>query len=133
MKNQNDVDIITYAKNQYNEIFDMSYECDFKTKEDIVKLLEEYPHSYMCEWHYCCYRLYQNCWQDLTEEGIWGLTQEEVNACILNVFTSELLKKCKNENRMFSCRHNNDVCVLIVTRDLENKSDYLICFSKEEQ
>lgn len=42
----------------------------------------------MCEWSYCCYGLYNNCWQEPIEEGFWGLTQKEVDDIIKHTIDS---------------------------------------------
>lgn len=131
MKKNERYGLINYAVKDYNKKFNLDYKPVYKSKKDIASLLKQYPHSSMCYWSYCCYGLYQNCWQELVEEGNWGITQEEVNKVVLNIFTSDLLRKCRNQNRMFWCEKDGLIHMVIIARDL-CKEDYLITFSKEE-
>lgn len=133
MKRKDKYKLFNYAKNEYSKIFKCDYRFDYKSKKDIKSLLKEYPNSSMCYWSYCCYGLYTNCWQDPVAEGIWDYTQEQVNKIILNIFTSDLLKKCRTEKRMLYCEQDGLVHIIIIARDLkEYKEDYLFTFSKKE-
>lgn len=129
MKKKDKLNLIRYAVNDYNKKFNLDLKPVYKSKRSIEYLLKEYPHSAMCIWSYCCYGLYQNCWQDPIEEGIWDMTQERVNKAILSVFTPNLLRKCRRVNRMFWCEKDGYIHMVIVARDLW-REDYLITFSK---
>lgn len=131
MKKKEKYKLINHAKNEYSEIFKCDYQPIYKNKKYIKSLLKEYSHSGMCEWSYCCYGLYQNCWQEPYFEGNWGMTQKRVNEIILDTFTPKLLKKCRTENRMFYCEKDGMIHILIIARDLDS-DDYLFTFSKEE-
>lgn len=130
MKKKDKCSLISWAIKDYNEKFNLNYKPIYKSKKDIKSLLKEYPHSGITCWSYCCYGLYQNCWQDPVFEGNWDFTQEKVNEFILDIFTSDLLRKCRNEKRMFWCEKNNMISMIIVARDL-CKEDYIITFSKD--
>lgn len=130
MKKKDKQKLINYAVNYYNKTFDRDYKPVYKNRRDIKSLLKEYPHSSMCDWSYCCYGLYTNCWQEPMFEGNWDMTQKDVDNAILNTFTPDLLRKCRNEGRMFYCEKDGLIHMIIVARDL-TKDDYLICFSKE--
>ena len=131
MKRKDKQKIINYAVNDYNKKFNFNYKPTYKSKKYIKSLLKEYTHSSMCEWSYCCYGLYKNCWQEPFFEGNWGMTQKTVDNIILSVLTSDLLKKCRTENRMFYYEENDKIHILIVARDLHS-DDYLLTFSKTE-
>lgn len=130
MKRKDKCKIISYAKNQYNEIFKHDYKYTYKSKKDIELLLKQYPESIMCRWDYCCYGLYNNCWQEPIEDGIWNYTQEDVNNIILDTFTSELLRKCRTEKRMLCYEENNIIHMVVIARDLNDKADYIFAFCK---
>jgi hypothetical protein len=132
MKSKDKRKLISYAVNYYNKIFNCNYKPIYKSKKNIESLLKEYPHSCMTCWCYCCCGLYNNCWQDLFEEDNWDMTQDDVNKSILNMLTSELLRKCRTESRMFYCEKDGVIDLLIIARDLSNKEDYFITFSKEK-
>lgn len=55
------------------------------SKNTLLKLLKEHDYNSMCEWSYCCYGMYQNCWQDPYEEGVDGFTQRRVNDIIKDI------------------------------------------------
>lgn len=131
MKRKEKQKLINHAVNEYSKIWERNYKPTYINKKKVKQLLKEYRHSSMCEWSYCCYGLYKNCWQEPYFEGNWDLTQKEVNDIILDIFTSDLLKKCRTENRMFYCEEDGKVHLLIIARDL-NSNDYLFAFSKEE-
>lgn len=131
MKRHEKYKLINYAVKEYNEIFNRDYKPVYKSKKDVKSLLKEYPHSGMCFWSYCCYGLYTNCWQDPVAEGIWGYTQEEVNSTILDIFSPELLRKCRKDGRMFAYEEDGMIHMVIIARDLW-EDDYLFTFSKEE-
>lgn len=131
MKRSEKCKLINYAIKDYNKKFNLNYKSIYKSKKVIQSLLKEYTCSSMRFWFYCCEGLYKNCWQEPIEEGIWGMTQEEVNKMIIDIMSSKLLRKCRNENRMFYCEKDDVIELLIVARDLE-KCDYFITFSKEK-
>lgn len=131
MKRKNKQKLINYAVNEYGSIFGIDYKHTYINKKKFKQLLKEYRHSSMYEWCYCCYGLYRNCWQEPYIKGNWEMTQRDVDNIILGVLDKKLMKKCREERRMFSYEKDGIINVLIVARDLV-KSDYLICFSKEE-
>jgi hypothetical protein len=84
----------------------------------------------MCEWYYCCYGLYQNCWQEVVQAGCWQETQKEVDDIIKNVIDSTA-KICRKDSRILYCEDEYGVHVVIVARDVD-ACDYLICFTNRE-
>ena len=128
MKRKDKQKLINYAVNEYSKIFGRDYKPTYINKKRVKQLLKEYIHSSMCEWSYCCYGLYQNCWQEPFFKGNWGMTQKRVNDIILDVLDEKLMKKCRTDGRMFSYEEDGVIHVLIIARDL-TKDDYLITFS----
>ena len=96
----------------------------------INKLLKQYKHSCMAEWSYCCYGLYQNCWQEPYFEGNWDMSQERVDDVIRYVI-DKTAKICRKDSRILYCKDNNEINIVIVARDV-CKNDYLITFTNEE-
>lgn len=129
MKKRDRYKLLNYAKKQYSETFKTDYQFKHLSKKDLYNLLKEYKHSTMCEWHYCCYGLYQNCWQDPYEEGIWYYIQEDVNKIIKKTI-DDTAKACKKDNRILYCELEDRVDVVIVTRDIYSR-DYLITFTNK--
>lgn len=83
----------------------------------------------MCEWWYCCYGLYQNCWQDPCEEGIWDMTQKEVDKSISDII-DEYSKYYRKDNRILYCEEDDIIHVILIMRDI-CKCDFLISFMNE--
>lgn len=130
MKKQDRLKLLSYAKEQYIEFFGLDYKFKKLSKKALYNLLKQNKHSSMCEWSYCCYGLYQNCWQEPYEEGIWDLTQNEVNN-IIKAAIDGTAKICRRDNRILYCEDGQFVDVIIVARDVM-KADYLIYFTNEE-
>lgn len=128
MKKKDKQKLINYAIDEYSKIFGRDYKPIYITKKKVKQLLKEYSCSTMCEWSYCCYGLYRNCWQEPFFKGNWGMTQKTVNDIILGVLDEKLMKKCRTDGRMFSYEEDGVIHVLIIARDL-TKDDYLITFS----
>ena len=132
MKKKDKYKIINYAINEYSNIFKREYKRINVSRKQVKDLLKKYKHSGMAEWSYCCYGLYQNCWQDPFEEGIWNLTQKRVNEIIYDT-VCELSKHYKRDNRVGLYIEDNAVHMVIVARDLPIfKRDYLITFTNEQ-
>lgn len=130
MKKKDRYKLLNYAKKDYSEIFNRNYEFKKMSKKQLYKLLEQNRHSSMCEWSYCCYGLYQNCWQEVVQEGCWQDTQEEVDRIIKSTidFTAKI---CRKDSRILYCEDEHGVHVVIVARDV-TADDYLICFTNRE-
>ena len=75
MKKKDKYKIINYAIKEYSDKFKRDYARANISQKQVKELLKMYKHSGMAEWSYCCYGLYQNCWQEPFEEGVWGITQ----------------------------------------------------------
>ena len=69
MKRQERYKILNYAKDQYSKTFDVDYQFKRFSRKKLYSLLKQHCNSCMCEWDYCCYGLYRNCWQELYEKG----------------------------------------------------------------
>lgn len=130
MKKKERYKFLRIAKDQYNKTFDLDYQFKHLSRKDLHNLLKKYKHSSMCEWNYCCYGLYQNCWQDPYEEGIWNLTQEQVDKFIANII-DEYTRYCKKDSRILYYESNNAIYVILVIRDI-CKTDFLITFTNKE-
>ena len=131
MKTKERYKLLNYAKEDYSNIFDHKYEFKKLSKKALYKLLRENKHSCMCEWSYCCYGLYQNCWQEPIEEGIWGMTQEDVNKAIKSVI-DDTAKICRRDSRILYYENNFGIHVIIIARDIMSE-DYLITFTDKER
>lgn len=130
MKKQERYKLLNHAKREYSEIFHHKYEFMKISKKALHKLLQENKHSSMCEWSYCCYGLYQNCWQEPIMEGCWHETQKDVDEVIKNTidFTA---KMCKKDNRLLYYKDEYGIHIIIVARDI-TKCDYLFDFTDKE-
>lgn len=131
MKKKDKYKIINYAKNKYSKFLECDFEFKYISLNKVKELLSTYKHPNMCEWLYCCNGLYESCWQDPFVEGIWGMSQEQVNKIIYNIF-KDLSKQCRREPRIIYCKKDGDIQVVIIARDLNPfKADYLISFTNE--
>lgn len=130
MKKKDRYKLLNYAKMNYSEIFNRKYEFKKMSKRDLYELLRQNIRSSMCEWSYCCYGLYKNCWQDPIEEGVWGMTQGWVDKCIKRTI-DETAKSCRRDNRILYCKDEHGVHVVIIARDVDSR-DYLIFFTNKE-
>lgn len=130
MKKKDRYKLLNYAKKDYSEMFNHNYKFKKMSKRQLYKLLKENKHSSMCIWSYCCYGLYQNCWQDIVEEGCWQDTQKEVDRIIKHTIdvTSKI---CRKDGRILYFEDEYGIHVVIITRDI-NKDDYLILFTSRE-
>lgn len=131
MKTKERYKLLNYAKKNYSEIFNCDYQFKELSKRALHKLLENNKHSVMCEWWYCCYGLYNNCWQEPIEEGCWHNTQKEVDDAIKEAINSTA-KICRRDSRILYSEDEHDIHVIIVARDV-CKCDYLICFTNQEE
>lgn len=131
MKKKDKYNLISYALNEYGEIFKITYVRTDLSLKFLKQLLKKYKHSSMCEWSYCCYGLYRNCWQEPYFEGNWGMTQKRVDEIILSTIKATR-KACKKDKRIGICYEGDDVHVVIVARDLPGHAcDYLFTFTNE--
>lgn len=131
MKTKERYKLLNYAKEDYSNIFEHKYEFKKLSKKALYKLLRENKHSCLCEWSYCCYGLYQNCWQEPIEEGTWGMTQEDVNKAIKSVI-DDTAKFCRRDSRILYYENNFGIHVIIIARDIMSE-DYLITFTDKER
>ena len=65
------------------------------------------------------------------EEGIWGMTQEDVNKAIKQTI-DDTAKICKRDSRILYCENELSVDVIIIARDIISV-DYLITFTDKER
>ena len=132
MKKKDKYKLISYAVNEYNEIFDLKLVRMDLSLKYCKDLLKKYKNSEMCEWSYCCRGLYSNCWQELFREGNWDMSQQTVDKIILNVFKRSR-KACKKDKRIAIYDDGDVVHMVIIARDLPgHKCDYLFGFKNEE-
>ena len=133
MKRREKYKITNYAIAEYSKIFEQDYKRANISKRKIRAMLKEYSHSCMAIWYYCCKGLYWNCWQDPFEEGIWNMSQKQVDKCIWDI-VCELPKCCLSRKRAAIYVDNRGINLLIVARDLPgHKCDYLITFTNIEE
>lgn len=130
MKKQEKYKLLNYAKKDYSKRFNRRYEFKKLSKNALYELLRQNKHSSMCEWSYCCYGLYENCWQDPVEEGLWDMTQKEVDRIIKSTI-DYTAKICKKDSRILYCEDAYGIHVIIISRDVYD-CDYLICFTNRE-
>ena len=119
--------LLNRAKEDYTNIFGYKYEFKKLSKKALYKLLQENKHSFMYEWSYCCYGLYQNCWQEPIEEGVWSMTQQDVDRAIKSAI-DETAKICKRDSRILYYENEFGIDVIIIARDVVGL-DYLIVFT----
>ncbi len=130
MKKQERYKLLNHAKKDYSERFNRNYEFKKMSKKALYELLKQNKHSAMCEWDYCCYGLYQNCWQELFEEGNWYMSQKRVDDIIKYAINSTA-KICRKDNRILYYEDEYGIHVVIIARDVK-RHDYLICFTNRE-
>lgn len=130
MKRKERYKVLNYAKKQYSEAFDLDLQFKHLSKKMLYELLKKYKHSSMCEWSYCCYGLYKNCWQEPIEEGNYDLMQQDVNE-IIKYTIDNTAKYCRKDSRILYCETDKRINVIIVMRDIF-ETDYLITFTNEE-
>ena len=132
MKKQDRLKLLSYTKEQYVEFFGLDYKFKKLSKKTLYNLLKQNKYSSMCEWSYCCFGLYQNCWEEIYEEGNWMLSQNEIDKIIKDTIDNTA-KICRRDNRILYCEKDNCIYVVIIARDvLKVKTDYLIYFTNEE-
>ena len=130
MKKQERYKLLHIAKDQYSKTFNLDYQFKCLTRKELHNLLNQHTHSSMCEWDYCCYGLYQNCWQDPYAEGMWDMTQEEVDKFIANII-DDYARHYRKDSRILCCESDNAVHVILVMRDICT-TDFLITFTDKE-
>ena len=130
MKKKDRYKIINYAFNEYEEIFKRKYTRKYISPKSVEQIMKAIPHVVLTEWEYCCYGLYENCWQEFYEEGVWGLTQQQVDNKIKRICKA-LAKDCRLDDRMGYYVTEDSVTILIVARDIV-QSDFFITFLKNE-
>ena len=129
MKKQERYKLINHAKKDYSERFKRNYEFKNLSRKALHKLLQQNKHSSMCEWDYCCYGLYQNCWQEVVQAGCWQETQKEVDD-IINHTINSTAKICRKDSRILYCEDEYGIHVVIIARDICSR-DFLITFTNE--
>lgn len=127
MKRRNRYKFLNRVKKDYSEAFKQNYEFKKLSKKALYKLLQENKHSNMCKWYYCCEGLYHNCWQDPYAEGIWNMSQKQVNKIIKNAI-DETAKICRRDSRILYYEKEDAIYVIIIARDVMSV-DYLITFT----
>lgn len=130
MKKQERYKLLNHTKKEYSEIFKCNYQFKKLSKKALYKLLQQNKHSHMCEWSYCCYGLYRNCWQEPYLVGNWGLTQEQINEIIKSTI-DKTAKICRKDNRILYFKDEYSTHIIIVARDVM-KDDYLFTFTNKE-
>ena len=130
MKSRERYKLLNYAKKEYSEIFGRNYQFKKLSRRALYTLLENHKCSAMCEWWYCCRGLYDTCWQEPIEEGIWDATRKDVDDAIKHVIDSTA-RICKKDSRVLYCEDKYGIQVVIIARDIL-QCDYLITFTDQE-
>ena len=129
MKKKERYKLINHAVKEYSRIFNRDYQLKKISKKELLNLVDTYKYPVACEWSYCCYGLYDNCWQEPIEDGIWAWTQESVNKYIKSLIKRNH-KRWKKDNRIAYCEKDGIVHIVIIDRDT-CKNDYLLYFTNE--
>lgn len=124
MKIQQRYKLLNHAKQDYSKRFGHDYQFKKISRKDLHKLIDGNRYALMCEWWYCCYGLYKNCWQEPYEKGIWGLTQQGVDTAIKEVIDSTA-KICRKDSRILYYEEDCGIHIVIVARDVL-QCDFLI-------
>lgn len=119
--------VFNHARREYSRIFSQGYEFRQMSYKNLVSLLKANEHSSFCEYWYCCHGLYSNCWQDPFEEGVWSMSQEDVNVLLAGVL-KRTRKYLKNKHRVLYFEDSYGTHVVLVTRDVLWR-DYIITFT----
>ena len=95
-------------------------------------LLNEFPRVSMVVDSYCCYGLWNCCWQDPVEEGVWGMSQDNVTKSI-----RATIQGCKKDiikdGRLFlGYNDEGGPSFIIIMRD-KCQMDYRIYFDKKDE
>lgn len=130
MKRQERYKILNYAKKEHSEKQNTEYKYKKLSQKALQRILKNHKHSFMCEWSYCCYGMYEVCWEELYKEGIWDMSQDMVDGCIKNAIHNTA-KVCRKDSRILYAEKEDRIEVIIVARDV-HKLDYMIVFSNEE-
>ena len=99
MKRQEKYKLLNHAKKEYSKLFNRDYQFKYLSKKALYDLLRQYKDSEMCEWYYCCYGLYENCWQEPIHEDAWSYTQESVDEYIKEII-DDTAKICRRDSRI---------------------------------
>lgn len=119
--------LFNHARREYSRIFSHSYEFTKMSYDKLVSLLKANKHSGFCEYWYCCYGLYRNCWQDPFEEGVWSMSQEDVDVLLAGVL-KRMRKYLKDKRRVLCFEDSIGTHVVLITRDVLWR-DYVITFT----
>lgn len=104
-------------------------------KELINRLFKKFSNYSMTESSYCCDGIEHCCWQELIEEGNWGLTLKWVKYDILKNIKSikkYLYNPKMNGNRFYMYEDEKCCRIYIYARDLYQQ-DYDIWFDNDRE
>lgn len=131
MKRQERYKMLNYARKDYAENLNADYKFKKMSPKTLQRILRNHKHSFMCEWSYCCYGMYEVCWEELYKEGIWDMSQDMVDRGIMNAIHNTA-KVCRRDSRILYAEKEDIIKVIIIARDVY-KVDYMIVFSNEVQ
>ena len=132
MKKKDKYALINYAINSYNKKLNAEYKIKKVSPKFLLDLLKKYNHSNATEWMYCCYGMYKSCWEEHIFDGNWGWDQEFVDHYI-KIIICDLKKSIKRDSRVGIYEDEIGVHVVIVARDLPQKTDFFITFTNKEE
>jgi hypothetical protein len=77
-------------------------------------------------------RLTFNNWQDPCGEGIWGMSQKQVDKIVYNIFKSIQKFKVSKKDRLYISYKNDEIRIYFYGRDF-NELDYWFIFKKRDR
>lgn len=101
------------------------------SKSFVRELIETHSEYGLAEYHYCCYGMEQSCWTELIEDGVWGLTLDDVKREILNLANKSSSYLYGNK-RFYLSEGEECLYLYVFLRDKLGK-DFLIWFDKTDK
>jgi hypothetical protein len=120
------IDDVIYTKEYIKEKYNINY-----TIEEAKKCSIEYNRIYK-EYNNSEGRLTFNNWQDPCGEGIWGMSQKQVDKIVYNIFKSIQKFKVSKKDRLYISYKNDEIRIYFYGRDF-NELDYWFIFKKRDR
>lgn len=118
-----------HARRDYSKIFARNYEFTQLSYKKLAALLKNSKYAGYCEYWYCCHGLYNNCWIDPFEEGVWSMSQNDVDM-LLTAVLKESRRWLRNKYRTLLCEDSYGTHIILVTRDVQ-LCDYVITLAND--
>jgi hypothetical protein len=120
------IDDVIYTKEYIKEKYNINY-----TIEEAKKCSIEYNRIYK-EYNNSEGRLTFNNWQDPCGEGIWGMSQKQVDKIVYNIFKSIQKFNVSKKDRLYISYKNDMIRIYFYGRDF-NELDYWFIFKKRDR